>query len=283
MSQDAGCLEGKVAVVIGGGRGIGRATAWLLARVGATLVVAARTVSDCDLVAASIRQEGGRAFAVAADVADWPATQHLAAEVGRLAGPVDIVVISAGVIGPAGKVWEVAPDEWAANVRINLVGAFHAIRAFLPGMITGARRTSAGGSSHDAATVVLVSSAAARHVLPGASAYGAAKAGLDYLGSILQGELDLEGLPVSVYVVYPGIVDTPMQETIRGMRETEFPEVGRHRLLHEQGRLRPPEQPASLILWLAACAPPDLRGQVVALDDPGIRGRMTAELGLAPF
>jgi len=269
MNEDRARLDGKVAVVTGGGRGIGRATALLLARAGATVVVASRRTADCEAVAASIREAAGRGFAVATDVTDWAAVEHLAAETIRLAGRPDIVVVSAGAIEAVGNTWEVPPGRWAEVVDINLVGAFNTVRGFVPGMGAG--------------VIVLVSSGAARSVTPGWSAYGAAKAGVDYLGRNLQAELDLRGLPILVHLVYPGIVDTAMQETVRGVSEERFPDVGRFRRWHEQGRLRQPEQPATLIWWLATGAATDLRGQVVDIDDADVRARMAADLGVAAF
>jgi 3-oxoacyl-[acyl-carrier protein] reductase len=281
MRESNGSLDGKAAVIVGGGRGIGRAAALLLARAGATVVVAARRASDCEEVARSITSGGGRALAVAADAADWASTQDLAAKATDWAGSPDVLVVTAGAIQPAGKVWEVAPDQWAGCVQVNLVGAFNTLRAFLPDMVAGA--AGAGGAPPRGATVVLVSTGVTRFVVPGWSAYGAAKSGLDYLGRNLQSELDLEGLPISVYTVYPGVVDTPMQETIRGMTQEEFPDVERIRRMHEEGRLRPPEQPATLIWWLATLGAADLRGQVVDIGSPDIRGRVAADLGLPQF
>jgi 3-oxoacyl-[acyl-carrier protein] reductase len=140
MREDNGSLDGRVAVIVGGGRGIGRTVALLLARAGATVIVAARRASDCEEVAASIRAEGGRALAVAADAADWESTQSLARETRDQAGLPDVLVVTAGAIQPAGKVWEVAPDQWAGCVQVNLVGAFNTLRAFLPDMVSGAAR-----------------------------------------------------------------------------------------------------------------------------------------------
>jgi 3-oxoacyl-[acyl-carrier protein] reductase len=281
MRESVGRLDEKVAVIIGGGRGIGRAAALLLARAGAAVVVAARRASDCEEVAASITSEGGRALAVAADAAAGASIEDLAAKTTDWAGPPDILVVTAGAIQPAGKVWEVSPDQWAGCVQVNLVGAFNTLRAFLPAMVVGA--AGAGGAPPRGATVVLVSTGVTRFAVPGWSAYGAAKSGLDYLGRNLQAEIDLEELPISVYTVYPGVVDTPMQETIRGMTPEEFPDVERIRRMHEEGRLRPPEQPATLIWWLAALGAADLRGQVVDIGSPDIRGRVAADLGLPQF
>jgi NAD(P)-dependent dehydrogenase (short-subunit alcohol dehydrogenase family) len=132
-------------------------------------------------------------------------------------------------------------------------------------------------------TIVLVSSVAVKVATPGWSAYGACKAGVDFLGRVIQGELDLDGIPVRVHVAYPGVVDTPMQEAIRGLTEDEFPTVGAFRRLHEKGRLRPVAQPAQLILWLTSPMAADMKGRIADLDDPAIRERVIADLGIEPF
>lgn len=266
-------LADKVAVVCGASGGIGRETALVLARAGATVVAAARSEVGCESVAAKIRAEGGKGYAVAADVSDWVQMQRLAEEAAMLSGgPADILVVTAGTISPVGRSWEVAPGAWRENTQVNLLGSFHAVRAFLPAMV-------ARGSG----TIVLVSSVAVKVATPGWSAYGACKAGVDFLGKVVQGELDLEGIPVRVHVAYPGVVDTPMQAAIRGFTEQEFPAVGAFRRLHEKGRLRPVEQPAQLILWLTTPMAADLKGHVADLDDPALRDRVAADLGIEPF
>jgi 3-oxoacyl-[acyl-carrier protein] reductase len=265
-------LDGKVAVICGAGSGIGRETALVLARAGATIVAAARREEGCAAVVEAIRSEGGVAHAVTADIGDWAQTESLAQKTEALCGPADILVVSAGVVRPAGRTWEVAPTEWAHNVQVNLMGAFHAARAFLPSM-----------AARQSGVIVFVSSVAVKAVTPGWGAYGASKAGVDFLGRVMQAELDLSGLPIRVHVAYPGVVDTPMQETIRSFSEEEFPSVAAFRRMHEKGRLRPPEQPANLIWWLTTSMAADLKGQIADLDDPAIRERVAADLGVEVF
>ena len=259
-------------MVTGGGRGIGRAAAIILARAGAAVVAAARTAEEIEETADRIRQEGGRAAAIPADVSDWPSVQNLAQETEDVFGPADIVVACAGVIHPVGNTWDVAPEEWAQNLDVNLAGAFYTARAFLPAMVE--RRSG---------VVILVSSGAASHPVPGWSAYCAAKAGLDHFGRNLAAEIDQEELSIRVHTLYPGVVDTAMQEKIRGMSEDRFSQVGRFRTYNATGALRPPEEPGTLIWWLATPLAADFHGRVVSIDDASIRSRLAADLDVSQF
>jgi NAD(P)-dependent dehydrogenase (short-subunit alcohol dehydrogenase family) len=190
----------------------------------------------------------------------------------RYFGSVDIVVASAGVINPVGDTWEVVPTDWAQNVAINLTGAFNTARAFLPGMV--ARRSG---------VLVFVSSGAATHPVPGWSAYCAAKAGLDHFARNLAAEIDQQEMPIRVHTLYPGIVATKMQEEIRQTSAEQFARVEHFRSYYERGELRPPEEPAALIWWLATPMAADFHGQVVSLDDASIRNRMANDLGVPQF
>jgi NAD(P)-dependent dehydrogenase (short-subunit alcohol dehydrogenase family) len=265
-------LDGKVAVVTGAGRGIGRAAAILLARAGAAVALAARTAEQIEETAEHIRKEGNKALAVPADVSDWTAVQRLAVEVERAFGPVGIVVANAGVIEPVGDTWELEPATWARNLTINLTGAFHTARAFLPAMV-----------SLRQGIMIFVSSGAATHPVPGWSAYCAAKAGLDHFARNLASEIDGRGLSIRVHTLYPGIVATPMQEQIRGLSRSQFGSGDRFRAYHADGWLRPPEEPGTLIWWLATPMAADLHGQVASMDDASIRSRLAADFGMQPF
>lgn len=265
-------LDGKVAVITGGGGGIGRATALVLAKAGATVVVAGRRMSGCEATAEAVRSAAGAAHPTVVDVADWNSARHLADETHRLAGPADVVVANAGVAGPAGRSWEVSPSDWMSNVQINLVGVFNTVRAFLPGMVQ--RRQG---------ILVLVSSVAVKLTVPGWGAYTSSKSGVDHLARVMQAEFDAEELPLRVHVAYPGAVATSMQEVIRSFPEAEFPNVGVFRRMHEKGRLRSPDEPASLIWWLTTPMAADLRGRVADIDDPEIQARVSADLGMPPL
>jgi NAD(P)-dependent dehydrogenase (short-subunit alcohol dehydrogenase family) len=265
-------LDGKVAVVTGGGRGIGRATAIVLARAGAAVVVTARTVREIEQTAAAIRQDGGQALAVPTDVSDWLAVQRLAEETKHAFGPADVVVVNAGVIDPVGDTWEVQPEDWTQNLNINLTGAFYTARAFLPAMV-----------ERQSGILIFVSSGAATHPVLGWSAYCAAKAGLDHFALNVAAEIDQRDLPLRIHTLYPGIVDTEMQKRIRGMPEERFAQAGKFRAYHTNGWLRSPEEPGTLIWWLATPMAADLHSQVVSMDDAAIRNRIAADLDVPLF
>ncbi len=265
-------LDDQVAVVTGGGRGIGRAAAMRLAAAGASVMVAARTASEIRATAEQIRQQGDSAQAFPADVSDWDTVLQLVEATEDAFGPADIVVANAGVIEPVGDMWDVAPERWARNLTINLTGAFYTARAFLPAMV-----------KRDRGVLIFTSSGAATHPVAGWSAYCAAKAGLDHFVRNLAAEINQRGLSLRTHTFYPGIVDTSMQRKIRSKSEEDFPQAGQFRNYHEQGHLRPPEEPAALIWWLATPMASAFHGRPVSLDDPDIRKRISDDLGLPVF
>jgi len=265
-------LDGQVAVVTGSGRGLGRATALRLAAAGASVIVNARTESEIEETAAQIRSAGGTARAVPADVSDWEAMLRLRREAEDAFGPADVVVANAGVIEPVDDTWEVSPRAWKKNLDVNLTGAFYTARAFLPSMV-----------DRDAGVLIFTSSGAATHPVAGWSAYCAAKAGLDHFVRNLAAELDGRGVSVRAHAFYPGIVDTSMQARIREKSEEAFSGVDRFRRYHDTGALRPPEQPAALVWWLATPMAAEFHGQPVSIDDPEIRSRLADDLGVPRF
>jgi len=265
-------LDGKVALVTGGGRGIGRASARLLARAGAHVMVTARTEEEIKETTELIHQAGGQAEAVPADVSDWAAMIRLAEETDRAFGPADIIVANAGTLGPVGDTWTVDNADWAQNVAVNLTGVFHTVRAFLPPMV-----------KRGSGAVIIVSSGAATHPIPGWSAYCAAKAGVDHFARNLAAELDQRDLSLRVHTLYPGVVDTAMQEQIREMDRETFSQVGKYRGYHQHDVLRPPEEPATLILWLATPMAAEFHGRAVSIDDVDIRRRLADDLDIPMF
>ena len=128
-------VQGQVALITGGGRGIGRVMARTLAKEGMAVAVLARTVEELDETVAIITQEGGRALRFQADVTNQDAIQQVVAAVTQHLGPVDLLVNNAAVNQPMGALWEVDADEWWRCMEINLRGPLLCTKAVLPGMI----------------------------------------------------------------------------------------------------------------------------------------------------
>jgi NAD(P)-dependent dehydrogenase (short-subunit alcohol dehydrogenase family) len=128
-------LAEQVALVTGGGRGIGQAIAERLAAAGARVAVTARSVAELDETVSAINARGGHARALPADVTDQAAVDSVVNDVEQTLGPISVLVNNAGVLGPVGLIWEVDPEEWWRCIEINLRGAFLYARAVVPRMI----------------------------------------------------------------------------------------------------------------------------------------------------
>lgn len=256
-------LSGRTALVTGAGRGIGRATALMLGQSGARVIVTARTRSEIEAVAAEIRDAGGEALAIAADVGEPADVRALFQQ----AGTVDILINNAGVIGPIAPLADADPEEWLRGIRINLDGVFLACRLALPGML-----------ERGWGRIVNVSSGAAGGQTAAWSSYSAAKAGVEAMTKVLG--IELAGTGVRANAMRPGVVDTEMQVEIRGAPEDRFgtANLDRFRGYKERGVLRPPEEPALLILWLLSPAADDINGEILAID----QSEVSARIGLAP-
>jgi 3-oxoacyl-[acyl-carrier protein] reductase len=185
-----------VAVVTGAGRGIGRATAVVLARRGLDVALVGRTEAPLVEAAAEVEQAGARALVVRADVARTADVQRAAAEVLALGVP-RVVVNNAGIAGRKSPVEELTDDEWDAVVAVNLRAVFLVTRAFLPAM-----RAARSGR------FVTVASISATLGSPGLAAYSASKWGAVGFAKSLAEELRGSGL--QSMAVLPGTVDTPM-------------------------------------------------------------------------
>src|SRR5262245_52379516 len=129
-------LTGQVAIVTGGGRGIGKAIALGLAKAGCSVAVVARAHDQLAETVKQVTQPGSRAISVTADDSDPDAVQKMVLEVEETLGSVDLLVNNAGLAGPIGPTWETAPDDWWRCLEVNLRGPMLCSRAVLPGMIT---------------------------------------------------------------------------------------------------------------------------------------------------
>lgn len=188
-------LSEKIAVITGGGRGIGAAIAQKLAALGATVVICGRDRSRLDQSARGIRETGARAEAMICDVTDPKSVTALADHVQQTFARIDILVNNAGVGGFRGPLHTMPAETWDTIFNTNLRGVFYTIRAFAPLMI-------AAGGGH----IVNISSLAGKNPLPNAAAYGASKWGLNGLSYSVAEELRGHGIRVSV--ICPGSTNT---------------------------------------------------------------------------
>src|SRR5438477_8238673 len=193
-----GRLDGQVAIVTGGGSGIGRETARLLAAEGAHVVVAGRRKPPLNDVVGEIQKAGGKATARQADVSRHVEAGELAHWTLATLGRVDVLVNNAGHSSKARSIRWVGKDEWDSVLDVNLNGVYALTQAVLPHMIER------GGG-----TIVTVSSAAAlRPGLIGGAPYGAAKAAVRNLMAHINSELRSQGIRATTII--PAEVDTPI-------------------------------------------------------------------------
>jgi NAD(P)-dependent dehydrogenase (short-subunit alcohol dehydrogenase family) len=165
-----GRLAGKVAIVTGGGSGIGRAAALRFAAEGAAVAVADVATERAKATAAEIQERGGRAFAMGVDVADREQVQALVDRTVGEFGGLDVLMTAAGVLG-FGSVVETEPEEWDRVVGVNLTGTYLCARSAIPRMVER------GGG----AIVTVSSSTGAHDAAPGTAAYVASKGGVAML------------------------------------------------------------------------------------------------------
>lgn len=248
-----GLLSGKVALVTGSAKGMGRAICDLFARQGANVVVAARKLSEAEAVAATLP---GDPLAVALDIANagqWAAAIKATEDkYGRL----DVLVNNAGV--SEGSTTEgVTEEDWRFHFDVNCHGPFHGVRAALPLM----------RKSGDAGSIVNIGSAFSVRVVPGFSAYGASKAAMTTWSRTLALELASQRPLIRVNVVHPGGTKTGMFDDAcerTGMSHEEAEEM--YLGIHPIGRLGLPEDVAQAALWLASDLSSNTTGAEIPVD-----------------
>ncbi len=246
-------LQGRVAIVTGAGRGLGRVIALALAQAGTRVGVVARSEEQLAETVRRIRELGGKALAMAADVSDAGAVERMAHHVERTLGPVDLLVNNAGSMGPLGPTWEADAEDWWHSVEVNLRGPFLCSRVLLPGMI--ARRRG---------RIINISTSAATVAVAHMGAYVVAKTALIRFTENLAAELANSGL--SVFAIDPGTVRTAMTEYVLES------EAGKRwlpwfRKLFDRGRDVPAEKAAQLVMQLAAGRADALTGSLLSVSD----------------
>lgn len=186
----------RPAIVTGASSGIGEATARALAAAGHPVALGARRLERCERIATEILDQGGRAVAAPLDVGDPASLKDFVAAAEAALGPIDVVVSNAGDTG-MGNAVEIPPEAFAAETRVNLLGAHHLLSLVVPGMIDRGR-----------GDIVFVTSDVIRVPRPGIAAYVASKWGLEGLAQAAQ--MELEGTGVRASIVRPGPTATGM-------------------------------------------------------------------------
>jgi NAD(P)-dependent dehydrogenase (short-subunit alcohol dehydrogenase family) len=196
-------LKGKIALVTGGGRGIGRGIALALAKLGADVAITARSTEQIDMVAAELHALGVRSLAVPADVSLLADVERVVQTVAAQLGRIDILINNAGTLGTLGPLEATDPATWALTQQVNVVAPYAFIRATYPAM-----------KANGYGRVINIGSGVARdNGKPRMGGYSVSKAALDMLSRHTGTEID--GTGVTVNSVYPGVVDTAMIAHIR--------------------------------------------------------------------
>lgn len=251
--------EGRIAVVTGGGRGLGRQAAIGLAATGATVVAVARSEGQLAETAGLAGDGAGRIVAMPADVTDRASVKALADRIGSELGRPTILVNAAGWFGPIALIHESDPEDWIRTVNVLALAPYLTVHAFLGGML-----------AEGWGRIVNVTSAASLHP-PGPlnSAYATGKVALNQLTRHLAAEI--AGTGVTANVIHPGDVRTEMWRDIRDRVASMGPIAEAYRAwaswVDESGG-DPPAKAVDLILRLTSDAGGDRNGEFCWIDEP---------------
>lgn len=251
-------LKGKIAVVTGGGSGIGRASALLFAHEGARVAVVDRDQIGAEETAAMIADAGGEAMARASDVGEPGAADADAAAVLERFGRIDVLLAAAG-FSVGGTVLTTTPEDWDRVFRANVGGTWLWARAVIPAM-----QAQGGGAIITTASQLALAGGA------GNSAYIAAKGAILSLTRTMA--LDFAADRIRVNALVPGAIDTPMLR--RSFARAADPEAARERSVarHPLKRLGRPEEVAEAALYLASDAAAFTTGTTIAVDGGWLAG-----------
>lgn len=258
-------LEGKVAIVTGGGSGLGKAMCLAMARAGADVVAAARRVELIEETAAEVRELGRRALAIPTDVTDSRQVNQMVARTLSELGRIDILVNNAGLVrGELPRlIWDISDDDWRLGIDTNLSGAFYCSRAVAPHLV-----------AQKSGKVINVASGWGLRGVRHNYMYCCAKGGVIQLTRVLA--LSLARDNVQVNAIAPGFFATPRLETPE-VKEffgdmVRFIPIGRGGSPHEIG---------PLAVLLASATSDYITGEVFIIDGGGLAGGY-APTGYAP-
>lgn len=251
-------LDGKVALVTGGGSGIGKATAILFAKEGARVAVLGPTEDELKEAVREIEGAGGDGLALVADISKPEEVEEAVRTLKDRWGRLDVVFANAGVNGVWAPVDELTPDEWAETIGINLNGTFHTLHYTVPLL-----KAQGGGA------IVITSSINGTRRFSGAgtTAYASTKAAQVAMGQILA--LELAKHRIRVNVVCPGAIETSIEENMeeRELEEAEEPvEYPSGEIPLTDGKPGSSEQVADLVLFLVSDRSSHITGTPVWID-----------------
>ena len=237
--RKGGRLAEKIALITGSGRGIGRATAELFAKEGASVVLCSRTPRELQAALSSIQAEGGKAVARRVDIGSAQQARGLVRFIVRRFGRLDLLINTAGILGPRVPITDYPFREWDRVLRINLSGTFYVTRE-------AALVMAAQGSG----CIISISSSVGRVGRARWGAYAVSKFGVEGLTQVLADELRPSG--VCALTLNPGGTRTRM-------RAAAYPD-------EDRSRLREPSDAARAVLRLATCASLALSGQAFDVE-----------------
>ena len=250
-------LTGKVALITGAGSGIGKATAILIAKKGVQVAALSHTAEEIEQTAQEIRQAGGTALALTADIAQESQVQQAIQQVVKQWGRLDIVFANAGINGVWAPIEELTLDDWSRTINTNLTGTFLTVKYAVPFL----KRQ--GGS------IVITASVNGTRIFSntGATAYSVTKAGQVAMTKMLAVELAQQN--VRVNVICPGATETEISENTQA-KDTEkvkFPvEFPKGRIPLTAGKSAEPEDVAELVAFLVSDAAHYITGTEIWLD-----------------
>lgn len=242
-------LEGKVAVVTGAGRGLGRAIALAMSREGSRVTIMSRTLGQLNSVAHQMKEWGGEVLVFQGDVSDPDHVRRMVERTLERFSTVDVLVNNAAVIGPVRFLEDANMEAWKETVDINLNGAFYCTRRVAPIMVDKGK-----------GKVINIISGLGQMPFPRFCAYSVTKAGMMQFTRSLAEELGAHNIQVNA--IDPGVMDTPMQERLRALGPWVLGESIHRRFVEYKnaGHLRDPAEVASLAVFLASSSGDHLSG-----------------------
>ena len=243
-------LNGKVSIVTGAGRGIGKAIARRFAEEGSIVVLAARSADEIDESIKEIKKNGGEGISIKTDISKVDEVNDLVKQVIDKFSKIDIMINCAGIIKPIAPIHIVRIDEWEDHIRNNLFGLFYCIRAVLPYMI-----------SANYGKIINMSGGAAFNAMTNFSAYGASKAATVRITEIVAAEV--RDYNISINTIAPGAIKTRITYDIFESGKMAGIESSRAKEVIEKGGADL-EKVTNLALFLASEESNGLSGKTIA-------------------